>query len=332
MLPHYTKCKWLLILFVVVGLPVLGMADQSSAAPGQVSSAQQKSSDYEVGPGDILTITIGDSPELSGKYRVSDSGDIALPLLPQPVKAAGLTPRDLSSAIATALEKAELLRQPMVSVFVEEFHSRAVTVLGAVAKPAVYPLERPTTLLEVLSLAGGPTQQAGNIVTVVQPTHSSGTKDSSPSDSTLNIDLAKLMKGTDPSLNIIVQAGDSVSVSAAPIVYVVGAVVRPGGYVLPDAKSGMTILQALAMAQGMQPIAAAKRSVIVRRSEEGKTNATIPIDIAKLMDGKFHEDQMLEPNDILFIPESGMKRSLAKVSAVASSAVSGIAIYGFRYY
>ena len=327
---YKTRLPWLpIVMILVAAVTVLGSSEKEVSS-SQAAQTQQKNADYTIGPGDVMTITIGDSPEMSGKYRVSDSGDIALPLLPNPVKAEGLTPLGLSRAVAAALKKAELLRDPMVNVFVEEFHSRNVTVLGAVAKPSVYPLDRPTTLLEVISLAGGPTATAGNTVTVVRPSQSSDTKDPSAAESTMNIDLAKLMEGKDPSLNILVQAGDSVSVSAAPIVYVVGAVTKPGGFVLPDPKSGMTILQAIAMAQGMTRVAAPKRSLIVRRPEEGAKSENIPVNIAQLMDGK-SQDQKLHPNDILFIPESGMKKSLDKLGTVAMSAVNGMSIYGLGY-
>lgn len=327
---YRVRHPWLPILLILTAAAAVFGSSEKVVSSSQTAPAQQKTSDYTIGPGDVMTITIGDSPEMSGKYRVSDSGDIALPLLPEPVKAEGLTPLGLSKAIATALKKADLLRDPMVNVFVEEFHSRNVTVLGAVAKPSVYPLDRPTTLLEVISLAGGPTATAGNTVTVVRPSDGSDTKGPSATEKTLTVDLAKLMEGKDPSLNILVQAGDSVSVSAAPIVYVVGAVTRPGGFVLPDPKSGMTILQAIAMAQGLTRIAAPKRSLIVRRPEEGGKSENIPVNIAQLMNGKF-QDAKLHPNDILFIPESNMKKSLDKLGTVAMSAVNGMSIYGLGY-
>ncbi len=332
--PYRKPCAmeylWLpLLVILATAATVFGSSEKLNSS-SQAVMAQQKSTDYTIGPGDVLTITIGDSPEMSGKYRVSDSGDIAIPLLPSPVKAEGLTPAGLSTAIAAALKNADLLRDPMVNVFVEEFHSRNVTVLGAVAKPSVYPLDRPTTLLEVISLAGGPAATAGNTVTVVRPAHPSGTKGPATPETTLNVDLAKLIEGKDPSLNFLVQAGDSVSVSTAPIIYVVGAVTRPGGYVLQDPKSGMTILQALAMAQGLTRIAAPKKGMIVRRPEEGAKSESIPVNIAKLMNGEFH-DERLRPNDILFVPESGMKKSLAKLDQIAMSAVNGLSIYGLGY-
>jgi len=318
-------------------LPVFGQTDRPT--PGGPTTVPQKGAgDYVIGPEDVLTIAVANSPELSGKFRVSEAGYLALPGLPAPVKAEGCTDRELSRKIADALQAAELMRDPMVHVFVEEYHSRTVTVVGAVAKPSVYPLQKPTTLLEVLSLAGGLSPSAGSTAVLVrkdQPSRAGGPSDSDRSlpghDSTLTIDLAKLMAGKDPSSNVEVRAGDVVSVATAQLIYVVGAVVKPGGFVLQDPDSGVTVLKALAMAQGLKPIAAGSRSMIVRRSGSGSNQQEIPIDVSKLMAGKLG-DQPLEPNDILFIPDSKTKKVLSKTGEVATQMVSSLAVYGLIYH
>jgi polysaccharide export outer membrane protein len=304
---------------------------------GGAAPSEKATADYVIGPGDVLTVTIGDSPEMSGRYRVSDSGEITLPSVLEPIKAVGLTAPKLSTAVAAALKDADLLRNPVVNVFVEEYRSRNVTVLGAVNKPGVYGLDRPTTLLQALSLAGGLTPLAGNTITVMRPDQDSAGKGASqtgaslPSDRpTFKVDMSSLLEGKDPSLNFVLRAGDVVSVANAPVVYVIGAVVKPGGYVLQDPKSGITVLQALALAEGLQPIAAAKRSMVIRRSASATDRQEIPIDLAKLMTRKI-QDQMLEANDILFVPESGMKKSLHQAGAVVVSGLNGIAIYGLGY-
>ena len=142
-----------------------------AGASGQSSSQAAGSlyADYAIGPGDILGITIGDMPDVSGKYRVTDKGYVVLPMLPTPVKAEGLTGLGLSKSIGEALRAAELLREPVVNVYVDEVRSRTVLVLGAVQKPSAYPLDKPrVTVLEALSMAGGLLPQAGNTVTVVR--------------------------------------------------------------------------------------------------------------------------------------------------------------------
>jgi polysaccharide biosynthesis/export protein len=329
-------CCWILLALFWLALPVFSQIDRP-APDGPTTAHQKDAGDYIIGPEDVLTIAVADFPELTGKFRVSEAGYLTLPGLPVPVKAEGCTERELSRKIADALQAAELLRDPMVHVFVEEYHSRTVTVVGAVAKPSVYPLQKPTTLLEVLSLAGGLLPSAGTTAVLVrkdQPSRVGGPSDSDRplpgNDSTLTIDLAKLMVGKDPSSNVEVRAGDVVSVATAPFIYVVGAVVKPGGFVLQDPDSGITVLKALAMAQGLKPIAAGGRSMIVRRSGSGSNQQEIPIDVTKLMAGKLG-DRPLEPNDILFIPESGTKKALSKTGEIATQMVSGLALYGIYH-
>jgi polysaccharide export outer membrane protein len=327
-------CSWILLTIFSFALPLFSQTD--NPAPDRPTTAAQKDAgDYIIGPGDVLTIAVANSPELSGRFRVSEAGYLALPGLAAPVKAEGCTDRELSTRIAEALQAAELMRDPLVHVFVEEYRSRTVTVVGAVAKPSVYPLQKPTTLLEVLSLAGGLSPNAGTTAVLVrkdQPARTGGPSNFDRplpgSDSTLTIDLAKLMLGKDPSLNVEVRAGDVVSVATAPFIYVVGAVIKPGGFVLQDSDSGITVLQALAMAQGLKPIAAGSRSLIVRRS--GSNRQEIPINVSSLMAGKLG-DQPLEPNDILFIPESGTKKALNKTGEIAVQMASGLAMYGIYH-
>src|SRR6266567_7323312 len=314
-----------------------GASGQSSSAASQAAGGLY--ADYTIGPGDILGITIGDMPDMSGKYRVTDKGYVVLPMLPTPVKAEGLTALGLSKSIGEALRAAELLREPVVNVYVEEVRSRTVLVLGAVQKPSAYPLDKPhVTVLEALSMAGGLLPQAGNTVTVVRKkAHQQadlsnvGAGQKTPSeDRTLTIDLAKATAGKDRTLNVEVHPGDMLTVSTAPAVYVVGAVNKPGGFALLDPAAGVTVLQALAMAEGLTRIAAGDRTVIVRQGPDGQPRQEIPFDVAKLMDGKIG-DVELQPNDILFIPESGRKRSMARIATVAVQGAQGAAFYGLGY-
>jgi polysaccharide export outer membrane protein len=319
-------------------LPLAGqVASQTPTdAPAEATARAQAASslpparvreDYTIGPGDIVYLTVEFEPEASGKFRVSDSGDLVLPVLHKPIKAEGLSPGELSNAVARALADAQLLKDPMVSVFVEEYHSQTVTVLGAVKQPSVYPLQKRTTVLEVLSMAGGLLPTAGNNLTVA---HERPPSEGAEGRSQETIDLGKLMEGKDPALNLRVRAGDVISVDTAAIVYVVGAVTRAGGFVVQDPKSGITVLQALAMAGGMTGVAAPKRTVLIHNTGKGQIRQKEPIDLSRLMAGK-ESDQLLAANDILFIPESGTKKSLSKLAEAGMQAVNGIAIYGVGY-
>jgi polysaccharide export outer membrane protein len=329
---RHSFCLALVILWFLA----LRSFGQTQKLSGGVAFSGVQDGDYPLGPGDILTIAIGDSPELSGKYRIGQEGYVVLPGVPTPIRADGVSVRQLSTDIARALKEAQLLRDPIVSVYVEEYHSQTVTVLGAVNKPSVYPLPKLTTVLEVLSLAGGLTPTAGNTLTIVhrelQAKSGLSQTDHEPSccNSSIKIDLAKLMQGNDPSLNIEVHSGDIVSVSAVPIIYVVGAVTKPGGYTVQDPSFGITALQALAMAAGLKSVAASSRSMIIRRTATGQERGKISVDLEKLMAGKL-EDPLLQPNDILFVPESGTKRNLQNIGEIAEQTISGITIYGVGY-
>jgi len=279
--------------------------------------------DYEIGPGDVLSITVSDAPEFTGKFRVGQSGKLEITALAQPLEAQGRTALQLSRDLREALVDAKLYRNPTVNVYVDEFHSRNVTILGAVAKPSIYSLQRPTTLVELISLAGGLMPNAGPELTITSAGNRGAT-------STRTISLTKLMRGEDSSLNVVLQDGDSVSIATAAVVYVVGAVTKPGGFVLPDQSSGMTALQALAMAEGLTPIAAQSRGLIIRRSSDGSARENIPLDLATLMSGK-GADVKLQANDILFVPVSGSRQTLRVMGQIAMSAVNGMAIYGVGY-
>ena len=312
-----------LLVLALIAAPLLrGQAPSSST--GAASSTP--GSDYTLGPRDVFTLTIAEAPELNGNYRVTDAGYVVLPGLSAPIKSEGLTAQQESDALAAALKRDKLVRDPRVNVFVLEYHSRTVTVLGAVLKPSVYPLPSPTTLLEVLSLAGGLIPTSGNTIQIMHQAPA-GSSASTPDET---IELAKLLSGADPSLNEQIHAGDTITVSTACVVYVIGAVMKPGGYALQDASAQMTVLQALAMAQGLAPLASQSRGLILRRGQTSQSQQDIPVDLGKLMTGKL-TDVSLQANDVLFIPESGAKKSLNTLRVAALAAMQGAIIYGVGY-
>jgi polysaccharide biosynthesis/export protein len=285
--------------------------------------------DYTVGAGDVITVSIPEAQEFGGKFRVSDSGTVDIPGLSTSVNAAGQTPAELSRTIRQALIDAKQLRDPKVTVFVDEFHGRRITVLGAVTKPAVYPLDHRTTLLEAVSMAGGALPGAGNSVTIVRG-KASAEATGTPVGSVQTLDLARLSRGEDPAANVEVQNGDIITVSSAQIIYVVGAVVKPGGFVMSNPSAGISVVQAVAMAEGFNSVAATNRAVIMRQSTNEMARQEIPVDISQMIGGKT-ADLLLAPNDILYIPESGAKKALHALGQVALAAADGVAIYGVGY-
>ena len=284
--------------------------------------------DYKVGPADVLVVSVPDAPEYGGKFRVSDSGAIDVPGVKAPIHAEGQTTVELARSIREALIDAKQLRDPRVNVFVEEYHGRTVTVLGSVTKPAVYPLAKRTNILEALSLAGGTLPNSGNTVTIVRgPASAEAT--STPVGSVQIVRMSDLMNGTDLAGNIEVKNGDVINVSAAQVIYVVGAVVKPGGYTMADPSAGVSVVQAVALAEGLKSVASG-HALIVRQSTNEHARTEIPVELASLMKGQT-TDITLAPNDILYVPASGAKQTLKVLGDFALAATTGIAIYGVGY-
>jgi polysaccharide export outer membrane protein len=304
-------------------------AQDQQATPKAVVSSVTAAEDYKVGPGDVVSVTVPDAPEFGGKFRVTDSGVIQIAGVAAPIQADGLSPIELAQAIRQALIDAKQLRDPKVTAFVDEYRGRTITVLGAVAKPAVYPIAKRTTVLDALSAAGGALPGAGNTVTIIRgPASAEAT--GTHVGSVQIIDMNRLVKGEDSGANAEVQNGDVISVSAAEVVYVVGAVVKPGGFPMPDPSSGVSVIQALAMAQGSTRVAATNRALIIRQSTSDSAHQPILVDINLMLSGK-NTDMLLAPNDILYIPESGAKRTMKVLFELAMAAAQGVAIYGLGY-
>jgi polysaccharide export outer membrane protein len=320
---------------VLVSVVMAILAGMASGSPRAFAQSNDQSispapvEEYKIGPGDVLAITVADAPEFGGKFRVSDAGIIQLTGISDSMQAENLTPIQLSQEIRKALIDAKQLRDPRVSVFIEEYHGRTITIMGSVSKPSVYSLARRTSVLEALSLAGGALPNTGNTVTVVRgPASAEAT--GTAVGSVQIIDVARLARGEEASTNIEVRNGDVINVSAAQLVYVVGAVVKPGGFVLSNPAEGVSVVQAVALAEGFKPLAATHRGLIIRQSTSQQGRREIPVDIQEFMNGK-QADLVLAPNDILYIPESGTKKTLKVMGDIAMATINGIAIYGIGY-
>jgi len=318
-----------LIVFMPLLFPSRTLEAAGADDPAKPSQAGKATvEDYKIGVDDVLKVSVIDAPEFGGKFRVSDSGLIDMPGIPGQIHAEGLSPAELSNSIRQALIDAKQLRDPQVTVFVEEFHGRTVTVLGAVSRPAVYALQKKTNVLEALSLAGGTVPNSGNTVTIVRgPASAEAT--GTEVGSVKTVQLSNLVNGTDLAANVEVKNGDVISVSSAQFVYVVGAVIKPGGYAIPDPSSGVSVVQAVALAQGLNSVGS-RHALIVRQSTNDHARTEIPVDIGQMSTGKT-TDLVLAPNDILYVPASGMKKSLKVLGDVAIVAANGVAFYGLGY-
>jgi polysaccharide export outer membrane protein len=328
----------ILSLFLTVGTGVSyaqqnwETAAETNARLRQLAaSAHARSGDYQIGSGDLLRIDVFDVPELSREVRVSDSGSISLPLIPIKVRAAGLTPFQLEEKLCELLQVNGLVSKPQVTVFVKEHQSQPITVIGAVRNPRVYQAVRQTTLLEILSLAGGLADDAGSVVIITRaPAPATGEADAPPAGAaaeppSVTINLKDLLSSGDSQFNVPVYGGDVVSVPRAGIVYAVGAVERPGGFALTSDNEELSVLQALALAGGLTRTARAGNAVIIRKKNEAGDRQEIAVNLKKIMDGK-EQDVRLRPNDILFVPDSAAKRALRRAADAALSITGGVVI------
>ena len=279
-----------------------------AASPEQKTTPPANSSALVIGPGDDLEITVYGAPDLSGHTRVSADGNISMPLI-EYVRIAGLSSSEAEGAIEAKLRQSNVLNDPQVSIYVKEYSSSGISVIGEVAKPGFYSAVGPHRLFDVLQAAGGPTDKAANKVLISHRDQKDAT--------TLYIskDSAEIAAS-----NVDLQPGDTVVVPKAGIVYVLGEVTRPGGYVL-NSTGGITVLQVVAAAGGPTHVASAGKTRLLRRTENGFQEQGV--DLKKLLRGKAH-DVSVRDQDILFIPSSGVKTALNASALVAVGATAAI--------
>jgi polysaccharide export outer membrane protein len=284
---------------------------------GTPSNPSEVSSQYRLGAQDRVQIDVFGTEDFDGTFRVEESGEISLPLVGS-IEAADLTARELEAALAERL-RATYMKNPHVTVQVVDVASQGVSVIGSVRQPGVYQIVGKSTLLEVLAMAEGLTEEAGNSVFVVRP--AAGGRESveggaefvafegaaaaaPPGSEVVEVDLGALLTYGRTAENIDVLPGDIVQVRPAGLVYVAGQVNRPGGFPIPPGPP-IDVLQALAMAEGLGRTAAADRAVIVRQAENG-SREEIPIHLDEMMDGEV-APPTLRPRDVLFVPNNRNK-------------------------
>ncbi|MFL6448765.1 MAG: polysaccharide biosynthesis/export family protein [Bryobacteraceae bacterium] len=256
-----------------------------------------------IGADDLLAISVRDCPELSKSFRVSNNGTLTLPLLDQPLQAAGTTANSLSELIATELSRGDVLVAPIVSVQVAEYRSRFVTVAGAVKHPGRIQLTGQTTVLDALAAAEGTLPEAGPRL-ILKWTQQSG------NTQTQSILLKQLLEKSDSTSNPVLTGGEEIRIPEAEKVYVAGNVKRPGAYPVHDGDSS-SILKVLAECEGTLPYSAST-AYIYRLSHAGQPRTEIPIELGKLLARK-SPDVSLLGTDILYVPDHRGKRMTAQV-------------------
>ena len=298
-------------------IPPSSTSTRGSVATSAAASRLRKGNPAElgptvrIGPGDDLDISVFGLPELSEHSRVNDSGDVSLPLIGN-MHFAGLSSDEAQALIERRLADGHFVNNPHASVYVTEYTTEGISLMGEVNRPGVYSALGAHRLLDLIETAGGLTNKAGKTVTVAHrddPQH--------PITLTLSNDAAKTAEN-----NIELQPGDTIVVSKAGIIYVVGEVNRPGGFVMEDNK--ITASQVLAMAAGPTSTAALNRTKMIRHTPEGLKD--IPLPLKKVLEAKIPDIQ-LQPDDIIWVPSSRAKAIASSTISTIISTGASLAIY-----
>jgi polysaccharide biosynthesis/export protein len=302
--------RFVLLGCVLICAPTgLHATQASDARPVQSEDVPEA----KIGTGDLLHVSVFGAPDFDREVRVNSAGEVALPLLGA-LKVSGLTISEAKAQLEARLKDGGLFRDPQVSVVQKEYANQSVTILGEVQKPGIYPLLGARTLFDVISAAGGTTPAAGKTITINRRNQLQ-----QPEKVELSYEPEAAAK-----TNVKVFPGDSIMVSKAGIVYVVGDVRQPSGIVMNN--SEMTVLQALALARGPNRTANLPSAKLIRASSQGREQ--IPISITAIMEAKA-PDPKLQPNDIIFVPYSKEKAALARGLEAILQTASRVAIYRY---
>ena len=321
---------------VWIGLLCGGPAFGQSAGRTEIGPAGP----YRVGPGDVLDIAVFEVDELSKPATVGSRGTLVLPLLGE-VDAAGLTPLEIAARLET-LYGESLLRDPQINVTVEAYRSQPVSVFGAVERPGIYQLQGRRRLLEVLAMAGGLAKDSGDEIRIARQGGSNAAREelaagplpdgvdavkstTMPEETPEEIVLSVrgLLAGPGGARdNPWIEPYDVIRVAKTGLVYVLGAVSRPGGY--PIEQESMTVLRAVSLAQGLDRRASPQKARVIR--QQGATKQEIAVRIGDILRGQA-PDAPLEDNDILFVPDSRAKSALHRGAEAAIQLATGVIIW-----
>jgi polysaccharide export outer membrane protein len=305
-------------------LAALGGAAQQPADP-----QEQTRRSYVLGPEDQVTIRVLEAEEIDNRpVRVDFSGYIRLPMVGR-IRAGGLTIDQLETELVRELKK--YIKEPQVAVSITEFRSQPVSLLGAVRNPGVHQVQGRKTLLEMISMAGGIDAEAGHSIKITRRKEfgpiplKTAAADETGGYTVADVDLASILEARNPQENIEVKPYDVITIPRGQLVYVMGQVRRPGGFVLRQRET-LSALQALALAEGLDRAASPQNARILRSSDGTAQRTEIFVDLRKILQGK-SGDVPLQPNDVLFVPNSVPKSALIRGLEAALQVGTGLAIY-----
>jgi len=284
--------------------------------------------DYTLGPGDQISLVVPNlAEEFADKtFRIEMSGDVTVPFAGR-VHAAGLTAAGLEAELRPRF--ARVLKDPEVVVTLASFGSQSISILGAVNSPGIRQIEGGKTLFDALALAGGLRPDAGYLIRISRNMQYGPLPlpdvqvDPTGRASTASVRVKNVINATGTEGNITIMPGDTISVPKADVVYAVGSVTKPGGFLLNEHES-LSALQVISLAEGLQRTAASDRARIVRAVDGSSKRVEIPVDLKLLLEGK-GEDLPLRAGDILFVPNSASKtagyRTLDAITGMAGAAL-----------
>jgi polysaccharide export outer membrane protein len=321
------------------GAPPQGGAAPSGPAGNATNSHDQitpgvdgEVGNYVLGPGDRLSLLVRNLDDFTDQtFTVDMRGDINLPLAGR-FHVAGLTVNQFEQQTVERLKK--YVKNPDVVASIAEYHSQSVSVIGAVTSPGTHQLMGHKTLFEVLSESGGLRTDAGSTINITRnmrwgtiPLPDAKT-DSTGQFSIASVKVGRTLDASDPSANITIMPDDVISVPKGQVVYAVGSLIRPGGFLLGDQES-MSSLQVISLAEGFNTTAAPANARILRKVPGNPNREEIPVNLKRLMAGKA-PDIALHGDDILFVPNSAAKTISKRTLDAAVQVATGVVVYG-RY-
>jgi polysaccharide export outer membrane protein len=267
-------------------LASVACAQQTASAPAADNSIGGK--DYRLGPGDVVVIEVAGEPDLKRKVKVLEQGTIRLPYIERDLRVGGLTEPEVVELLRR--EFTSILKEPQVTIFIEEYRARMASIAGAVNHPKQIALTREVRIYDLISLAGGLTEKAGNLVQLIH---------TRPEDSYETIDIRDLVRK--PELNRVIRDGDFINVPESGVFYVSGNVNRPGAYPL---KETVRLSQAIAIAGGVAQDSKKREVHLVRSSGPDQTATAEQIVDLTEIEKNPARDIVLKPYDVILVPES----------------------------
>jgi polysaccharide biosynthesis/export protein len=307
---HLLVLSWF-SYFLMAQTPVSGGAEpQSAQQKASPDASRALSPNAKLGAGDLIEFSVYGVPDLNTKARIGNNGDVYLPLIDY-VHIADLTVDEAQELVQKRLADGGFVRNPHVTIFVTESASQAINLMGEVGRPGPYPAIGERHLFDLFAAAGGLTEKAGRNVTIIHRQNP---------DQKVELHLASNL-ADDTQNNVEILPGDTIIVSRAGIVYVVGDVARPSGFLVED--NTITVLKVLALAGGGTRTASLNRAKILRQTPDGVQQ--IPVHLKKVLQAKAPDMPMIK-GDVLFVPGSAAKSAAYRSAEAAFSMSTALAV------